>query len=148
MRAAAAGPERYNRRRIRREGGGLVNVLLVGAGGFLGAIARYLLSGFVQQRVAGLFPWGTLVVNVVGCFAMGALAELAESRGFLSAEQRAFAVVGVLGGFTTFSAFGGETLNLARDRDTALAAMNIGLHLALCLGAVWAGRVAAHVVWR
>ena len=126
----------------------MANVLLVGAGGFLGAIARYLLSGLVQQRAAGLFPWGTLVVNVTGCFAMGVLAELAESRGFLSAEQRAFAIVGILGGFTTFSAFGGETLSLARDRDMALAAANVGLHIALGLGAVWAGRAAAHLVWR
>ena len=126
----------------------MVKVLLVGAGGFLGAIARYLLGGWVQARTAGVFPWGTLTVNVAGCFAMGMLAELAESRGFLSAEQRAFAVVGVLGGFTTFSAFGGETLNLARDSDTALAAANVGLNVILALGAVWAGRAVAHVVWR
>jgi fluoride exporter len=125
-----------------------MNVLLVGAGGFLGAIARHLVSGVVQARAAGIFPWGTLAVNVVGCFAMGVLAELAESRGALTAEQRAFAIVGVLGGFTTFSAFGGETLNLARDSEAALAAANIGLHLALGIGAVWAGRAAAHLVWR
>jgi CrcB protein len=126
----------------------VVNVLLVGAGGFLGAIARYLLGGWVQARAAGVFPWGTLTVNVAGCFVMGVLAELAESRGYLPAEQRAFAIVGVLGGFTTFSAFSAETLNLARDRDIALAAANVGLNVVLALGAVWAGRAAAHAIWR
>ena len=116
----------------------MVNVLLVGAGGFLGAIARYLLSGFVQQRAAGLFPWGTLVVNVTGCFLMGVLAELAESRGYLSAEQRAFMVVGVLGGFTTFSAFSLDSALLIERGEWFSAGSYMAGSVILSVGALFA----------
>ena len=125
-----------------------MKLLLVGAGGFLGSVARYLLSGYVQTRTSDAFPFGTLVVNVLGCFVIGALSEMADARAFLSADARAFAVVGLLGGFTTFSAFGNETLNLARDRDWALAGANVMGHLVLAIGAVWLGRAAAHLIWR
>jgi CrcB protein len=123
-------------------------VLLVGFGGFLGSIARYWLSGVVLDRSAGTFPWGTLTVNVLGCFVIGGLSELADARAFLSADLRAFAVVGLLGGFTTFSAFGNETINLIRDRDLPVAAANVAAHLVAAIGAVWAGRAAAHLIWR
>ena len=125
-----------------------MRLLLVGVGGFLGSVARYLLSGYVQTRTSDAFPFGTLVVNVLGCFVIGALSEMADARAFLSADARAFAVVGLLGGFTTFSAFGNETLNLARDRDWALAGANVMGHVVLAIGAVWLGRAAAHLIWR
>lgn len=125
-----------------------MRLLLVGAGGFLGSVARYLLSGYVQTRTSDAFPFGTLAVNVLGCFVIGALSEMADARAFLSADARAFAVVGILGGFTTFSAFGNETLNLARDRDWALAGANIMGNVVLAIGAVWLGRAAAHLIWR
>ena len=67
-----------------------MKLLLVGAGGFLGSVARYLLSGYVQTRASDVFPFGTLVVNVLGCFVIGALSEMAEARAFLSADARAF----------------------------------------------------------
>jgi fluoride exporter len=126
----------------------VVKVLLVGMGGFVGSIARYWLSGFVQDRTAGTFPFGTLAVNLVGCFLIGVLSELADARTFMSAEARACAVIGVLGGFTTFSAFGNETINLIRDRDWALAGSNVVAHVVLALVAVWLGRTLAHLVWR
>jgi CrcB protein len=123
-------------------------VLLVGLGGFLGSIARYWVSGLVLDRSGGTFPWGTLAVNILGCFVIGGLSELADARAFLSADLRTFAVVGVLGGFTTFSAFGNETINLIRDRDWPVATLNVAAHLVLAIGAVWAGRAAAHLTWR
>jgi CrcB protein len=122
--------------------------LLVGLGGALGSVARFWLDGYVQARSAGTFPFGTLAVNVIGCLVIGVLSELADSRGFLSADARACAVIGVLGGFTTFSAFGNETVNLLRDRDWALAGANVASNVVLGLLAVWIGRTAAHLVWR
>ncbi len=124
----------------------MIKILLVGAGGFLGSIARYGLGGLVQDRAGASFPLGTLVVNVVGCFVIGLVSELAETRGFLTPESRAFLVIGVLGGFTTFSAFGNETLNLLRERDLALAGANVLLNVVLSLGAVWLGRAAPSLV--
>ena len=123
-------------------------VLLVGVGGFLGSIARYLVSGYIQDRTGELFPFGTLAVNVIGCFVIGGLSELVEARAFLSPETRALMVVGVLGGFTTFSAFGNETVNLLRDGEWAFAAMNLLTHAVLAIGAVWVGRTMAHAIWR
>jgi len=91
------------------------NLLFVGLGGALGSMARYLISGWVQAVVKSInFPFGTLTVNLIGCFAIGFLAQLAETRGVFTSEARAFTFIGLLGGFTTFSSFGHETLNLAR----------------------------------
>ena len=123
-------------------------VLLVAAGGAVGAVLRYGLSGLVQGRTGAVLPYGTLAVNVVGCLLMGVISELAESRGALEPGTRALITVGILGGFTTFSAFGNETLNLLRDGERALAAGNIAANLILALAAVWAGRAAAAGLWR
>ncbi len=120
-------------------GGAVGKVLLVGLGGFLGAVARYGVGSLVQARWGGL-PWGTLVVNVVGCFLIGALSRLAEARGGFTDETRAFLVIGVLGGFTTFSAFGWDTLHLLEQRGAWFAGANVGAHLVLALGAVALGR--------
>lgn len=123
-------------------------MLLVGVGGLVGSMLRYLLSGYVQQLTRSTdFPYGTLFVNVVGCLVVGFLSALAESRGVLSVETRAFLIVGILGGFTTFSTFSNETLNLLRDGQNSFALVNVGLSLGLGLGAVWAGRVLAGVIW-
>jgi CrcB protein len=124
------------------------NVLLVGLGGFLGSIARYWIGGLAQARFGPGFPWGTLVVNVLGCFAIGALSQLAESRISLPPEARALLVVGFLGGFTTFSAFGNDTFDLFRSGELLLAGSNIALSLVLTLGAVWAGRAGVQMLGR
>lgn len=123
-------------------------VLLVGIGGFLGSVARYLISGYVQDRTGEFFPFGTLAVNVIGCFVIGGLSELAEARAFLSLETRALIVIGVLGGFTTFSTFGNETVNLLRDGEWGFAMLNLLTHAVLAIGAVWVGRATAHAIWR
>jgi fluoride exporter len=127
----------------------MTKLLLIGMGGFMGSVARYALSGVVQVVLRSeTFPFGTLFVNVVGCFFVGLLSYLAESRGALTADTRAFLVVGLLGGFTTFSAFGNETINLLRDAERWAASLNVAAHLVFGLGAVWAGRATAFLVWR
>jgi CrcB protein len=119
---------------------GLVEAGLVGAGGFLGSVLRYWVSGAVYTLAAApRFPWGTLVVNVVGCFAIGLLGGLADSRGILTASARLFLLIGLLGGFTTFSTFGYETLALLREQAVARAFLNAGLQLTLGLAGAWAG---------
>jgi len=112
-----------------------MRLLWIAVGGGLGALARFGLSGLVQGRGAS-FPLGTLAVNAVGCFLIGAVFDR------LSAEARAFAVVGVLGGFTTFSAFGHETVELLRGGQLGLALANAGLNVGLGIGAVLLGREA------
>ena len=127
----------------------MVKIFLAGAGGFAGSVLRYAVSGFVQYISGSIrFPFGTLAVNLAGCFVIGFLSQLAETRGFFSADARVLIFIGVLGGFTTFSAFGNETINLWREGESMLAAANIACHLVLCLGAVWASRVVAFEVWR
>jgi fluoride exporter len=127
----------------------MLRVLLIGLGGFMGSILRYWLSGLAQDTVPGsVFPVGTLFVNVLGCLAIGALSELAEARGFMSSEARALLIVGLLGGFTTFSAFANETVNALRDGAWVLALANVALSVTVCVAAVGAGRLAAAVLWR
>ncbi|MBI5034607.1 MAG: fluoride efflux transporter CrcB [Chloroflexi bacterium] len=126
----------------------MLNILLVGIGGFIGSIARYLASGYVQQITQSIgFPYGTLAVNLIGCFVIGVLAELADARGVFTTESRAFVFVGILGGFTTFSSFGNETMNLMRDGETLPAFANVSVHIILGLGMVWLGRLVAHAIW-
>jgi len=118
----------------------LTHGLLVGTGGFLGAVARYAVSGAVH-RFSGFaaFPYGTLVVNLTGCAAIGLLAGWAETRQFLGPEARLFLLIGVLGSFTTFSTFGYETLALLRDGAAIRAVANILLHVGVGIVAVWGG---------
>ena len=98
--------------------------LWVGAGGFIGAGLRFLVSGWVYQLVPNAgFPWGTLVVNVLGCLVLGLLGGLAEFRGVLSATSRLFLFMGVLGGFTTFSTLAFETVVLADGSQVLRAAI-------------------------
>ena len=116
-------------------------VFLVGLGGFIGSVLRYLAGGYVQQLTRSIqFPYGTLAVNVIGCFIIGFLSQLADARGVFTVESRAFVFVGVLGGFTTFSTFGNETLNFLREGENLSALVNVGAHLLLGLGPCgWSG---------
>ena len=113
--------------------------LAVGVGGGLGAIGRHLLNGAVQSRF-GLFPVGIFAINVLGCLAIGLLAGLiASSRLQLHETARVFLMAGVLGGFTTFSAYGLDTLTLARGGHTTLAVGNALGQMVAGLAAVWIG---------
>jgi CrcB protein len=124
----------------------MLQIFFVGMGGFLGSVTRFLLVGLVQGATNGTFPFGTLVVNVTGCVAIGWLSQLLEARPFLTGDARAFLVIGLLGGFTTFSAFGNETINLLRHTGTAAAGANILAQLTLAIGGVWLGRMGAQLV--
>lgn len=127
----------------------MTNILLVGAGGFIGSVLRYLVSGYVQESARRLdFPYGILTVNLIGCFVIGLLAQAGEKFGAFSDESRSFIFVGVLGGFTTFSSFGNDTVNLIRQGMMNHAFLNIGSNLILGLLAVWVGRTAGHLIWR
>jgi CrcB protein len=114
-------------------------------GSALGGGARYLVSGAVAAQFGQTFPFGTLVVNVTGSFVIGFFATLTgpDGRLFISTEGRQFVMTGICGGYTTFSSFSLQTLNLARDGEMTLAGANIGLSVLLCLLAVWTGHVAA-----
>jgi CrcB protein len=115
-------------------------LLLVGSGGFVGSVARYLLSGLVtQMTTASRFPFGTLAVNSLGCLIIGALSGMAEHSGAFSANTRLLLFTGVLGGFTTFSAFAFETWFLGREQAWPLAVVNIVAQVVLGIGAVFLG---------
>jgi CrcB protein len=127
----------------------VINILLVGLGGFIGSVLRYLLGGYVQQTLkSSTFPYGTLAVNLIGCFVIGLLAQYGESRGAFSNESRAFIFIGILGGFTTFSSFGNETINLVRDSFVMNATLNVGANVILGLLAVLLGRTISFWIWR
>jgi fluoride exporter len=127
----------------------MLNILLVGLGGALGSIARYLVSGWVQAAAKNpSFPYGTLSVNLFGCLVIGCLAQLAEARGVFTPESRALVFVGVLGGFTTFSSFGNETLNLVRGGQLWNGLANVGANVFIGLFAVWLGRNLAYLIWK
>jgi CrcB protein len=116
------------------------NLLLVGAGGFLGSAARYVVSAWgTQLSHAGRFPVGTLLVNVSGCLLIGFLAGLAEHAHLFSPSARLFLLTGFLGGYTTFSAFGYETWFLGREALVGAALANVGLQVSLGLFAVVLG---------
>jgi len=126
-----------------------MNILLVGIGGALGSISRYLLSAWIQSLSKSIdFPFGILAVNLIGCFVIGFLSQLAESRGVFTSEARAFVFIGILGGFTTFSSFGNDTINLLRDGEAFNAFVNVGANVVFGLLLVWIGRTAAYLIWR
>lgn len=115
-------------------------LLLVGIGGALGSMGRYALGGWVLRHAGpGGFPWGTFAVNVLGCLAIGAFVGLATRQAWLGEPWRLLLVTGFLGGFTTFSAFGLETVALLRRGDTAAAALYVLGSVLVGLLAVWLG---------
>ncbi|MDA1215343.1 MAG: fluoride efflux transporter CrcB [Chloroflexi bacterium] len=118
----------------------LINVLLVGAGGFIGSALRFIVGTWVM-RTAGtpVFPYGTLTVNILGCLVIGLLAGLTEGRQLFSNEVRLLVFFGVLGGFTTFSAFGLETVVLLQDGRVFMGLANAGVQVIVCLTMVWIG---------
>ena len=121
--------------------------LLIGTGGFLGAIMRYALSDYVQNwSKITQFPIGTLVVNLVGCLLIGALAQLAEARDIFTPETSSLIFLGFLGAFTTFSTFSSDSFNLFREGNNLLFYLNIGASVIFGLFAVWLGRTIVSLV--
>jgi len=123
-----------------------MQILLVGAGGFIGSALRYTVSGLVHRAIpfAG-FPYGTLVVNLVGCLAIGLLAGFAESRQVIGPELRIFLFLGVLGGFTTFSTFAYEGVELIQHGEFAKVLGSVMIHVLVGFLAVWFGHAIASV---
>jgi len=123
----------------------MLNYIWVMAGGALGTGARFWISGFIAERAGESFPLGTLVVNISGSFVLGLFAGLTDPEGpvLVSPRFRQFFMIGVCGGYTTFSSFSLQTLDLARDGDWMKALLNTGLSFGCCLAAVWLGRVVA-----
>jgi CrcB protein len=119
-----------------------VRLLLVLAGGAIGSAGRYLVSTWMADRFGAGFPWGTLTVNIAGSFLIGLLATLADEAGSIGPQGRLFLVVGVLGGFTTFSSFSLETLRLVEQHELSRAALNVLGSLALAFGAAVLGIIA------
>jgi fluoride exporter len=119
--------------------------ILVMLGGALGTGVRFWMSGFIAERAGEVFPLGTLVVNVTGSFVIGFFAAFTgpEAPVLVSPRFRQFFMIGVCGGFTTFSSFSIQTLDFARDGDWLKALLNTVLSFTCCLAAVWLGRVLA-----
>jgi fluoride exporter len=119
--------------------------LLVGLGGALGSMARFWFSGVVANQFGATFPWGTLIVNVIGSFIIGFVATLTapDGRVFAGSNTRQFIMTGICGGYTTFSSFSLQTLNLARDGEWLRAGGNVIGSVVACLVAVWLGHLAA-----
>ena len=122
----------------------------IALGSALGGVARYWLSGVVAQRFGEAFPVGTLIVNVSGSFVIGFVAALTnpDGRVLLSVTARKFIMVGILGGYTTFSSFSLQTLSLARSGEWLYAGANVVLSVVVCLLAVWLGHVVAEIIYR
>ena len=123
--------------------------ILIGVGGFAGAVLRYIISGGVQAFSQSItFPHGTLAVNVIGCFFIGLCSHLVESQIGISAEMRLFLMVGLLGSFTTYSTFSYETINLLQNQRLFQGLLNILAHILLGLAAVLIGRFTIMMIWR
>ena len=118
---------------------------LIAAGGAVGSLMRYSLQGWVQSLTVSVFPWGTFAVNLTACLAIGFLSGMFGGSMLIREEYRIGLTVGVLGGYSTFSTFGLETFNLAKDKEFALAGMNLLFSCGVGTLAVWAGyRLAEH----
>lgn len=113
----------------------------IAAGSALGGMTRYWLASFVDERIGETFPWGTILVNISGSFIIGLIATLTASDGrlLISPSLRTFLMVGICGGYTTYSSFSLQTLNLARQGEWLRAGANVLVTTALCLVAVWLG---------
>jgi CrcB protein len=124
--------------------------LWIAIGGALGSMARYGMSSLIAARFGEVFPWGTLIVNISGCFVIGFFAGLTgpDGRVIVAPDLRTFVTVGICGGYTTFSSFSLQTLNLLREGDLLRGGANMALSVAACMLAVWIGAVAAAAINR
>ena len=123
----------------------MTQTLWIALGGALGSVGRFWLSGVVGRGFGETFPWGTLIVNVSGSFVIGIFAALTgpDGRWLVPSGFRQFFMLGVCGGYTTFSSFSLQTLNLVEDGEWLQAGANVLLSVVLCLVGVWAGNVLA-----
>jgi CrcB protein len=116
-------------------------LLIIGSGSFIGGIARFLISRYVQNQALSTFPYGTFLVNITGCFLIGIFYGLSERGNLMNTELRMFLTVGFCGGFTTFSTFAGENMSLLREGDFFYFAMYTSLSIFLGLMATYIGNL-------
>ena len=124
----------------------LQKTIFIALAGLVGTLIRYWLATFVARQYGENFPWGTLIVNLIGSFLAGALYHLAEERLLISPALRTVLLIGLLGGFTTFSSYGLQTFTLLRDGQIGLATLNVAASNVLGLLMVWAGYVAFKLI--
>ncbi len=126
----------------------MITYLYVAVGGAIGSVLRYAGSAFIARQVNEVFPWGTFVVNVSGCFIIGFFAMLTgpDGRVVVPPDFRQFFMVGICGGYTTFSSFSLQTLALARDGDMTRATLNVAASVLFCLIGVWLGSAAGAAI--
>ena len=121
----------------------MIAYLWVAIGGALGSVGRFWLNGLISSRFGETFPWGTMLINITGSFIIGVIGALANPEGRMDSSSRAFVtqfiMIGICGGYTTFSSFSLQTLNLLRDREWLYAGGNVLLSVLLCMMAVWLG---------
>src|ERR1043165_1628364 len=123
----------------------MTKTILIGIAGLAGTLLRYWLSGFVTRQSGETFPWGTLVVNIFGCLLAGAVFYLAEERALFNPTVHPVILIGLLGGFTTFSSYGLQTFTLLRDGAFGLATLNLVISNVLGVLMVWAGYSLARI---
>ena len=121
----------------------MLTYLWVAIGGALGSVGRFWFNGLISSRFGETFPWGTMLINITGSFVIGLIGALTVPEGRMDSQSRAFAtqflMIGICGGYTTFSSFSLQTLNLLRDREWLYAGGNVVLSVVLCMAAVWLG---------
>ncbi|HRN26179.1 MAG: fluoride efflux transporter CrcB [Ignavibacteriaceae bacterium] len=115
----------------------MLNYILVSAGAAIGGALRYSISSYIQKNISVLFPYGTLIVNIAGSFLLGIIMFYLNEKELIGNEFRLFLTVGFCGGFTTFSTFSYETLNLFKDSEFGLAIYNVALNVILCLVGIY-----------
>lgn len=123
----------------------MIHILYIGLGGFIGAVSRYLLSRYISNLLPS-FPFGTLTVNVLGSFILGFIMYSITAGRNISPELREFITIGIIGGFTTMSAFAYESFRLAELNQFMLFALNISLNIILGIGAIYAGKTLASYI--
>jgi CrcB protein len=125
----------------------LKNILIVGAGGFIGSVMRYLVQIFVEKGLVSTFPWGTFVANVLGSFIIGVVFAFAEKGNLMSVEWRMFLAVGICGGFTTFSSFAFNNLMMIEERSIGQLFFNVGGSLFFGILAVYLGIILVRAIF-
>lgn len=124
----------------------MLNLIVIGIGGFIGAVMRYLCSGWVYRLVGTGLPWGTLFVNVAGSFLLGFFLVFESTRLTMSPTIRNFVAIGIMGAFTTFSTFSYEAISLIQDQLYFKALAYILLNVVICITAAWAGMISARLL--
>lgn len=125
----------------------LRTILIVGAGGFIGSVMRYLVQYFVEKATDYGFPWGTFIANILGSFIIGIIFGLAQKGNLLSAEWRLFLAVGICGGFTTFSSFAYNNLTMLKEEAYGQLVWNIGGSLFFGMLAVYLGMILVRAIY-